>query len=223
MCRAGYPEPRPKTTRRRADRCQPPLPRLAACGLARDGGGGDVVPPTGRGVTRFISDPHTSRCQVCRRAFPRRQDGMVSAHKANGGRCLGSGRESGEDLAVASWLPVSRDLTPHGLRHGLKTSYEDQIADVLKSERLGHEEPGMRSVYGHVSPAMREEIRAALQARWEESLRQRARLATGSAVSLLGRLLSGIRPAGNPARSHLAPRIGHRERRNEIRRSPDAV
>jgi RNA-directed DNA polymerase len=30
---------------------------------------------------------------------------------------------------------------------------EDQIADVLKSERLGHDEPGMRGVYGHVSPA----------------------------------------------------------------------
>ena len=29
---------------------------------------------------------------------------------------------------------------------------EDQIADVLKSERLGHDEPGMRGVYGHVSP-----------------------------------------------------------------------
>ena len=44
---------------------------------------------------------------------------------------------------------------------------EDQIADVLKSERLGHEEPGMRGVYGHVSPSMREELRAALEARWQ--------------------------------------------------------
>jgi hypothetical protein len=100
---------------------------------------------------------------------------------------------------------------------------EDQIADVLKSERLGHEEPGMRGVYGHVSPAMREEIKEALQARWEESLRQRARLATGSAVPLLGQLLVGIRPAGNPARSHMAPRIGHRERRNKNGRSPDVM
>jgi len=94
---------------------------------------------------------------------------------------------------------------------------------VLKSERLGHEEPGMRGVYRHVSPAMREEMKVSLQARWEESLRQRARLATGSAVPLLGRLLPGVRPAGNPVRSHLAPKIGHRERRNANRRSPDAV
>ena len=81
----------------------------------------------------------------------------------------------------------------------------------------------MRGVYGHVSPAMREEIKEALQTRWEESLRQRSRLATGSAVPLPGQLLLGIRPAGNPARSHMAPRIGHRERGNANRRSPDAV
>ena len=66
---------------------------------------------------------------------------------------------------------------------------EDQIADVLKSERLGHDEPGMRGVYGHVSPAMREELKAAFQARWEESLRQRAALSPVSAVPLLNRLL----------------------------------
>ena len=100
---------------------------------------------------------------------------------------------------------------------------EDQIADVLKSERLGHDEPGMRGVYGHVSPAMREELKAALQARWEESLRQRAALSPVSAVQLLNRLLVGIRLASKPVRSPLAPRIGHRERRNADRRSPDAV
>ena len=121
--------------------------------------GETFVPPAGRGVARFISDPRTGHCQVCRRAFPRRLDGMVVAHTADGNRCPGSGQEPGEDVAVASWLPVSMALTPHGLRHGLKTSYEDQIADVLKSERLGHEEPGMRGVYGHVSPSIREELK----------------------------------------------------------------
>ena len=112
---------------------------------------------------------------------------------SNGDRCPGSGQVPGEDLAVASWVPLIKGLTPHGLRHGLKVWMdEDQIADVLKSERLGHDEPGMRGVYGHVSPAMREELKAALQARWEDSLRQRARLATGSAVPLLDRLLERI-------------------------------
>jgi hypothetical protein len=128
---------------------------------------------------------------AARAALRGRLDGLVISHKSNGDRCPGSGQVPGEDLAVASWTPLIKGLTPHGLRHGLKVWMdEDQIADVLKSERLGHDEPGMRGVYGHVSPAMREELKAALQARWEDSLRQRAQLATGSAVPLLDRLLA---------------------------------
>ncbi len=70
---------------------------------------------------------------------------------------------------------------------------EDGIADVLKAERLGHEEAGMRGVYAHVSPAMRAELSAALQERWEDSLRMRARLAEGSSVALLDALLTALR------------------------------
>lgn len=33
--------------------------------------GETFIPPTGRGVTRFISDPHTGRCPVCRSDRPR--------------------------------------------------------------------------------------------------------------------------------------------------------
>jgi hypothetical protein len=43
----------------------------------------------------------------------------------------------------------------------------------------------MRGVYGHVSPAMRTELKAALQERWEQSLRDRARLAPRSSVRVL--------------------------------------
>ena len=32
---------------------------------------------------------------------------------------------------------------------------EDGIPEVLKTERMGHEMPGMHGVYGRVSPAMR--------------------------------------------------------------------
>jgi hypothetical protein len=86
----------------------------------------------------------------------------VISHKSNGERCPGSGQIPGEDVAVASWTPIIKGLTPHGKRHGLKVWMdEDQIADVLESERLGHDEPGMRGVYGHVSPATREELKAA--------------------------------------------------------------
>jgi integrase len=69
--------------------------------------GEEFAPPTGRGVVRFMSDESTGRCQVCRRAFPRRQDGMVVAHKADGARCNGSGLEPGEDLALASCRTAS--------------------------------------------------------------------------------------------------------------------
>ena len=62
---------------------------------------------------------------------------------------------------------------------------EDRIADVLKSERMGHEVPGMRGVYSYVSDAMRAELTAALQERWAASLRKRARLAPRSIVPIL--------------------------------------
>ncbi len=83
-----------------------------------------------------------------------------------------------------------RGLTPHGLRHGHQTWMdEDGIPDVLKTERMGHELPGMHGVYGHVSPAMRANLRAALQERWESALRERAMLSPRSIVPALDALL----------------------------------
>jgi hypothetical protein len=80
---------------------------------------------------------------------------------------------------VASWLPILRGLTPHGMRHGLQAWMdEDGIPEVLKTERMGHEMPGMHGVYGHVSPAMHAILKAALRARWEDSLRERAQAVT---------------------------------------------
>jgi hypothetical protein len=188
----------------RRERAGPGLP-LAAWPAAVPGE--EFVSPTGRGVARFISDPETGRCAVCRRAFPLRLDGLVISHTSNGDRCPGSGQVPGEDLAVASWEPIIKGLTPHGLRHGLKVWMdEDQIADVLNSERLGHDEPGMRGVYGHVSPAMREDLKAALQARWEESLCHRVALSPVSAVPLLNQLLAGVQPTNSPARRRLVPK-----------------
>ena len=81
----------------------------------------------------------------------------------------------------------------------------------------------MRGVYGHVSPAMREELKAALQARWEDSLRHRAALSPVSGVPLLNQLLAGIQAASEPVRSRLAPKIGHRPRRIANRRSLDSL
>ncbi len=112
------------------------------------------TPPTGRGVVRLVSDDRTARCSACGRAWSRRQDGNLISHLAHGKRCAGSGQSQAEDATLASWLPVLPGLTPHGLRHGLQTWMdEDGIPDVLKTERMGHELPGMHGVYGHVSPA----------------------------------------------------------------------
>lgn len=55
---------------------------------------------------------------------------------------------------------------------------------------MGHEVPGMRGVYGHVTPAMRDDRKAALQQRWEASLRDRARLSLRSIVPVLDGLLA---------------------------------
>jgi hypothetical protein len=129
---------------------------------------------------------------------------------AGNARCDGSGQPPAADLALASWLPVLPGLTPHGLRHGHQTWMdEDRIADVLKSERMGHEVPGMRGVYSHVSPAMRAELTTALQERWTASLRERARLAPRPIVPLLDALLAEQGGSPHKIRSQIAPKIGH--------------
>ena len=85
-------------------------------------------------------------------------------------------------------------LVPHGLRHSLKTwMTDDGIREILQARRLGHQVPGMQGIYTHVSAAMREELRMALQVRWENSLRARAPLASYSPVSLLDDLLELLR------------------------------
>jgi integrase len=195
-----------------------PFPGIPVPAWPAAGPGTPFSPPSGRGVTRMVSDAGTGRCAACRRACPRRRDGTLTAHKAGGTRCRGSGLPPGEDLAVASWLPACPGLTPHGFRHGHRTWMdEDGIADALKHERLGHEQPGMAGVYGHVTPVMRQALTTALQARWEDSLRQRAALSPGSCVPLLSRLLRGGQE--DLSRSQLAPRTGHQRRSRTAARS----
>jgi hypothetical protein len=69
------------------------------------------------------------------------------------------------------------------------------VQEMLKSERMGHEVPGMAGVYGHVMPEWRDRLRTQLQELWETSLHDRARLSLHSAVSLVDRLLA---PYGAP-------------------------
>jgi hypothetical protein len=55
---------------------------------------------------------------------------------------------------------------------------------------MGHEVPGMRGVYAHVSPAMRAGLKTVLQERWDAALRERARLSRRSIVPVLDTLLA---------------------------------
>jgi len=53
----------------------------------------------------------------------------------------------------------------------------------------------MRGLYAHASQRMRDELTAALQQRWEQSLRERTALNPHSPVPLLDNLLAPFRVA----------------------------
>ncbi len=74
----------------------------------------------------------------------------------------------------------------------------------VKSERMGHEVPGMCGVYSHVRGAMRAELKTALEERWAASLRERARLAPRSIVPVLDAL-----PAEHGSPNKIGSQIGH--------------
>ncbi|GII22143.1 hypothetical protein Pme01_17400 [Planosporangium mesophilum] len=63
--------------------------------------------------------------------------------------------------------PVIEGMHLHDLRHTHKTwLIEDGIPEVAQAKRLGHRLPGVRGIYSHVTPAMRQRITEALQDRW---------------------------------------------------------
>jgi hypothetical protein len=165
-------------------------------------------PPSGRGNIRLVNGNDTGRCPACGRSFKRRTDGCLITHKTRVGLCPGSGDPPAEDPVLAAWLPVKAGLAPHGLRHSHKTwMVEDGIPEILTELRLGHDVPGMRGLYSHVSDRMRDELKDALQTRWEESLRARATLAPTSPVPTLDKLLAPTRDrtAGDDLISQISP------------------
>jgi hypothetical protein len=147
-----------------------------------------------RGTPHLVSTDGTGHCPLCGRAVKLRRDGTAVTHKTEDEHCPGSGQQPRDDAPLACWLPVRGGLTPHGLRHSHKTwMAEDGIPEILAEQRLGHDVPGMRGLYAHASQRMREELTAASQARWEESLRQRAGIDPHSPVPLLDSLLAPFR------------------------------
>ena len=108
---------------------------------------------------------------------------------------------------MASWLPITADLTPHGLRHGYQTWIDEGGAPyVYQSAQMGHEVSGMRGVYSHVSPSMRAGLRKHLQAAWKGALRQRAAVSPRSSVGVLDALLWRASDIIGPPTARPAPR-----------------
>jgi integrase len=68
------------------------------------------------------------------------------------------------------WEPIIEGFRFHDLRHTHRTWMdEDGIAEALKSQRLGHQLPGIRGVYAHATEPMQTPLLAALQQRWLDS------------------------------------------------------
>lgn len=156
--------------------------------------GEHFTPPTGRGTSRLTSTETIGLCPACGRAVTRLLGGTLVAHKVDDAQCPGSGELPADDPPLATWLPIKEGLTPHGYRHSQKTwMTEDGIPEILAEQRLGHQVPGMRGRYAHVSQQMRDSLLEALQRRWEESLRQRAAIDPRSPVPLLDNLLAPFR------------------------------
>jgi hypothetical protein len=58
---------------------------------------------------------------------------------------------------------------------------------------MGHEAPGMRGVYSHITPGMREDLVAGLQELWEACIRERAGISATSPVQALNSLPASFR------------------------------
>jgi integrase len=156
--------------------------------------GEPYAPPIGRGIPRLAGKDGSGRCPACGLTIQLRRDGTVVRHKRKGTQCEGTGESPAEPVPVASWLALRTGLTAHGLRHGHQTWLDEiGVRYVLQSERMGHEVPGMRGVYSHITPGMRAGLRAGLQELWERSLHERSRLATRSAVAVLDEFLAPFR------------------------------
>ncbi|MCO8272838.1 site-specific integrase [Actinoplanes sp. TRM 88003] len=101
-----------------------------------------------------------------------------------------------DDVRLASWLPVLAGLTPHGQRHGYQTWLDEAgIPYVAQSQQMGHQVPGMRGIYSHVTDRMLADIRTALELLWMTSLQARAALSPTSSVPVLDAALRAL-PTG---------------------------
>jgi hypothetical protein len=95
-----------------------------------------------------------------------------------------------EARAEFCWLPVADGMTPHGLRHSVKTLMEEKrIPEILSEHHLRHDLPGVSAVYRHVTPAMRAELAAMMTEEFEAALDARLEMSPRSPVAVVDALL----------------------------------
>lgn len=76
--------------------------------------------------------------------------------------------------ALPAWDPILPGLTLHGFRHGHNTlMVEEGVPEVLRCDRLGHEQPGIQGVYSHPSARMRRDLLETLTRRFETAAGRR--------------------------------------------------
>lgn len=118
------------------------------------------------------------------------------------------------DRARQTGEPVI-DRPPPGERcaviRGERESSDAAVGAAQRFERDGQLQPVIALVLADakLSPAMRADLKAALQERWERSLDERVQLSPCSIVPALNALLAAWRTGAGKIRSQSAPRIGH--------------
>lgn len=81
-------------------------------------------------------------------------------------------KRNGRWPAKEAWEPIMTGLTMRDLRHTHDTwQAEDNVAPVLAHEQAGHKMPGIKGVYQHPTPEMRQYRLEALQRRFERAMR----------------------------------------------------
>jgi integrase len=81
-------------------------------------------------------------------------------------RAACDGRE--QTTTKDAWAPIWPELRLHDGKHSHGAMLDDLgIHRVMRDYRLGHDDGSARAVYEHPTPAMRQQLLAALQARWE--------------------------------------------------------
>ena len=125
--------------------------------------------------------------------------------------------ELGVYLAPASWTPVKRGLTPHGLRHGHQTWMAEQpalVARKIMKERMGHNKgqlSNMTDHYTHVSDGMREQLLELLERLWWEAVDERIAMdersgrRPGSRVAMLNAVIQKRLQERVPSRDEARP------------------